>query len=75
MHLLIVPAQANSFIVYKNDPLVVAQIEIIPEDPMDSVWVKVARDQMTQGWIHESELLEAVVPDDPISQGIYIFSN
>lgn len=75
MHLLIVPAQADSFIVYKNDPLVVAQIEIIPEDPVDSVWVKVARDQMTQGWIHESELLEAVVPDDPISQGIYLFSS
>lgn len=75
MHLLIVPEQTDSFVVYKNDPLVVAQIEIIPEDSIDSVWVKVARDQVTQGWVHESKLMEAVVPDDPISQGIHVFSD
>jgi len=75
MHLLIVPDAPDSFIVYKGDPLVVAQIEVIPEDSIDSVWVKVARDQMTQGWIHESKLLEAAVPDDPVSQGIHFFSN
>lgn len=75
MHLLIIPEQTDSFVVYKNDPLVVAQIEVIPEDSIDSVWVKVARDQLTQGWVHESELMEAVVPDDPISQGIHLFSN
>ena len=75
MHLLIVPEQTDSHVVYKNDPLVVAQIEVIPEDSIDSVWVKVARDQLTQGWVHESELMEAVVPDDPISQGIHLFSD
>ncbi|MBP5514894.1 MAG: zinc ribbon domain-containing protein [Bacteroidaceae bacterium] len=75
MHLLIVPEQTDSFVVYKDDPLVVAQIEIIPEDSIDSVWVKVARDQLTQGWVHESTLLDAVVPDDPISQGIHLFSD
>ena len=75
MHLLIVPEAADSFVVYKDDPLVVAQIEIIPEDSIDSVWVKVARDQLTQGWVHEHDLLDAVVPDDPISQGIYLFSD
>lgn len=75
MHLLIVPEVPDSFVVYQGDPLVVAQIEIIPEDSIDSVWVKVARDQVTQGWVHESTLLEAVVPDDPISQGIHLFSN
>jgi len=75
MHLLIVPETADSFVVYRNDPLVVAQFEIIPEDSIDSVWVKVARDQVTQGWVHESTLLEAVVPDDPISQGIHLFSD
>lgn len=75
MHLLIVPEQTDSFVVYKDDPLVVAQIEVIPEDSIDSVWVKVARDQMTQGWVHESELLDSVVPDDPISQGIHLFSD
>lgn len=75
MHLLIVPETADSFVVYRNDPLVVAQFEVIPEDSIDSVWVKVARDQVTQGWIHESQLLKAVVPDDPISQGIHLFSD
>ena len=75
MHLLIVPDAADTFVVYKDDPLVVAQIEIIPEDSIDSVWVKVARDQLTQGWVHESALLSAVVPDDPISQGILLFSH
>ncbi len=75
MHLLIVPEVGNTFVVYKDDPLVVAQIEVIPEDSIDSVWVKVARDQLTQGWVHESRLLEAVVPNDPISQGIHLFSD
>lgn len=75
MHLLIVPEGADSFVVYRDDPLVVAQFEIIPEDSIDSVWVKVARDQVTQGWVHESQLLRSVVPDDPISQGIHLFSD
>ena len=75
LHLLIMPEGADSFVVYRDDPLVVAQIEVIPEDSIDSVWVKVARDQLTQGWVHESTLLQSVVPDDPISQGIHLFSN
>ncbi|MCF0199509.1 MAG: zinc ribbon domain-containing protein [Bacteroidaceae bacterium] len=75
MHLLIVPESSDSFVVFRGDPLVVAQIETIPEDSIDSVWVKVARDQLTMGWLHESVLLESVVPDDPISQGIHLFSD
>lgn len=58
-----------------NDPLVVARVIYVPTDSVDSVWVKVARDQLTQGWIHEKELLNLVVPDDPISQFIYYFSD
>ena len=58
----------------KSDKLVVAQVIYVPSDSTDSVWVKVARDQLTQGWIHESELLARVVPDDPISKFIYYFS-
>ena len=38
------------------------------------MWVKVAHDQMVMGWTHECELLSGVVPDDPISRFIYIFS-
>ena len=75
MHMLIVPETSDSMVVRHGEALVVAQIEVIPEDSTDSVWVKVARDQLTQGWVHESTLLDSVVPDDPISQGIHIFSD
>ena len=74
MHLLIMPETTDSVVVHKGEQLVVAQIEVIAEDSIDSVWIKVARDQMTQGWIHESRLLEVSTPDDPISQAIRAFS-
>ena len=61
---------ADSFAVYKHEHLVVADIRMLSDDPVDSVWVQVARDQSTFGWIHESSLLPKVVPDDPISQFI-----
>ena len=39
----------DSTLVYQGEQLVVAEIKIIPEDSIDSVWVKLARDQMSQG--------------------------
>lgn len=65
----------DSVMLYKGEQLVVAEIRIVPKDSIDSVWVQVARDQNTFGWKHESELLPNVVPDDPISQFISIFSD
>ena len=65
----------DTMYVTKGQRIVVADIETIPSDTIDSVWVKVARDQITQGWIRESELLEGVSPDDPISQFIDLFTN
>lgn len=65
----------DTLILKKHDRIVVADIRTVPADSIDSVWVKVARDQLTQGWIHESELLKAVSPDDPISQFIDFFSD
>lgn len=65
----------DSLKVNKDDRLVVADIRIVPTDSVDSVWVKVARDQSTLGWIHESRLLSGVEPDDSISQFINMFSN
>ena len=59
----------------RHERVVVADIRTVPSDSIDSVWVKVARDQLTQGWIRESELLKAVSPDDPISQFIDYFSD
>lgn len=65
----------DTMYVTKGQRIVVADIETVPTDTVDSIWVKVARDQITQGWIRESELLENVSPDDPISQFIDVFSN
>ena len=65
----------DTMYVTKGQRIVVADIKTVPTDTIDSIWVKVARDQITQGWIHESELLDGVSPDDPISQFIDVFSN
>lgn len=61
--------------VYEDERLVVADFSYIPADSIDSVWIKVARDQYTIGWIHEKDLLENATPDDPISQFIHFFGN
>lgn len=65
---------SDTVVMYENDAFVVAQKMIIPEDSVDSVWVKIAHDQMCMGWLRQAEFLEHAVPDDPISQFIYIFS-
>ena len=61
--------------VYKGEKLVVAEFMVQPTDTVDSVWVKVARDQETMGWVHEKELLKKVVPVDSVSQFIHLFSS
>ena len=48
--------------VYKGEKLVVAEFMVQAADTVDSVWVKVARDQETMGWVREGELLKKVVP-------------
>jgi hypothetical protein len=67
--------QKDSITLRKNEHVVVADIKTVPADTIDSIWVKVARDQLTFGWIHENELLAKVSPDDPISQFIDFFSD
>ncbi len=67
--------KSDTIPVFEGDRLVVADIMIVPEDPVDSVWVKVARDQSTMGWVHERDLLSGVVPDDSISRFIHTFSD
>lgn len=74
LHNLPVDTLCEQLSVYYNDQLVVAEMLIIPEDSVDSVWVKVARDQFTMGWVHQRDFVENVVPDDPISQFIHLFS-
>jgi uncharacterized membrane protein len=67
--------EQDSIWVYNGSTLAVADITTIPEDSVDSVWVKVAESQEVMGWIHEKELLAEVVPDTPISKFIYMFSH
>lgn len=69
-------AEANdSVVVAPGDRVVVADITYVTTDTIDSVWVKLAHDQMTQGWIQESRMLPNVKPDDPISWFIDTFSD
>lgn len=65
----------DSVTAFKGEPLVVAEVMTMPGDSVDSVWVKLARDQYTQGWTRERTLLQSACPDDPISQFISYFSN
>lgn len=56
--------------VYGGDLIAVASIS----QQSDTVWVKVAHDQFTMGWIAEPILLQGVVPDDPISEMLDMLS-
>ena len=61
--------------VHEGDLLVVADFAYAPTDTVDTVWIKVAHDQATIGWLHEKELLGNAVPDDPISEFIHFFGS
>ena len=74
LHNLPVDTLCEQLSVYFGDPIVVAETLVIPEDSVDSVWVKLARDQFTMGWVHQRDFIGSVVPDDPISQFIHLFS-
>lgn len=65
----------DSFYVKHNEHIAVIDIRIIPQDSIDSVWVQLVSEQGMVGWIHETELLPNVVPTDPISQFIMLFSD
>lgn len=61
--------------VVRGDLIAVAEIRSIPGDSIDSIWVKVAHDQMTMGWIPEHELLLGAIPNDDISQLLNAMTN
>lgn len=65
----------DSFAVKRGASAAVADIRILSNDPVDSVWVQLATEDYTFGWIHELEMLKKVDPDDPISQFISTFSD
>ena len=66
---------STSLVLKKGEVIAVADIQIVPTDSVDSVYVKVARDQYTMGWTREKDLLKNVTPDDSISVFIRLFSN
>lgn len=65
----------DSLVVRKGDLLVTADLSVVSSSSTDSIWVKVARDQETIGWLQKDKLLDAVVPVDPVSQCIHWFSH
>jgi hypothetical protein len=69
------PFKDKFLMVNKGDRIVVAEFMVQPSDTVDSVWVKVARDEKTQGWVHESTIVNDFVPVDFLSQAIFLFSH
>lgn len=65
----------DTFTVEHDLHLAVTDIRILPQDSIDSVWVQLIAETGQIGWIHETELLPAVMPTDPISQFIMFFSD
>ena len=58
-----IDTSADTVYLYKGDVIAVADIHTTS----DTVFVKVARDQHTMGWLAEPRLLSGTTPDDPIS--------
>ena len=66
---------SDSAVLAARDEIVVANVAYVPTDSIDSVWIMVARDQTTMGWVRESRLLESAAPDFVISRFINGFSD
>ena len=73
--LMALPLKESFSTLYEGDRVVVADLDVHPNDTVDSVWVKLAHSQEVQGWLRESEMKRAFVPADSISQAIYLFSD
>ena len=57
--------------VYKDDVVVVADIRYSNQG---DVWIKLFCDQMTMGWVKETELLKCAIPNDRISEALFWLS-
>lgn len=75
VQLACLPVKDCYITLYKGDRVVVAELAIHSEDSIDSVWVKLAHSQEVQGWVAETEMKQAFVPTDSVSQFIYVFSD
>ena len=63
-------AVADTCYVRQGELIAVAAIS----NQLDTIWVKVAHNQDTMGWIAEGDLLKNTSPDDPISEILYTLS-
>ncbi len=72
--LMLVPREGDLTVdtchVHEGELIAVAAVS----NHIDTLWVKVAHDQQTMGWIPESELLRHASPNDPISEMLYTLS-
>lgn len=75
VQLVALPLKESFNTLYQGDRVVVAEFAVHPQDPVDSIWVKLAHSQEVQGWLRECDLKEAFMPADSISQAIYLFSH
>ncbi len=65
----------DSFAVKRKSHVAILDMHVLPQDSIDSVWIKLIGEEGQYGWIHESRMLKAVMPTDPISQFIMFFSD
>ena len=65
----------DSFAVPHDMRVAVSEIRSVPQDSIDSIWVQLLTEDGKIGWTHETQMLDDVVPTDPISQFIIFFSD
>lgn len=65
---------ADSAALSSGQALVVVDVASVPSDSIDSLWVMVAHDAQTLGWVRNGELRRKVVPDFVLSRFIHTFS-
>lgn len=75
LRLVCLPIQGDSVTIRKGDRVVVADFAIHPNDPKDTLWVKLAHSEETQGWIQSKDIVRYFIPTDSISQFIHFFSD
>ncbi len=75
LRLVCLPIQGDSVTIRKGDRVVVADFAIHPNDTKDTLWVKLAHSEETQGWIQSKDIVRYFIPTDSISQFIHFFSD
>lgn len=75
IRLACLPIEGDSVTIHKGDRVVVADFAIHPNDAKDTLWVKLAHSEETQGWLYSKDIVQYLTPTDSISQFIHFFSD